>query len=72
MRAPDRDEVRRNLRRIYEQRTDIGLSAIISKQLFEPRNPFDPAARRKLKPEILIISTYVLLMIAIWATINIR
>ena len=72
MKLPDKDQIRKNLRRIHEQRADIGLAGMISGYLFEPPNIFDPNGRRRPKREILIVLSYILLMTAVWGAFNIR
>ena len=72
MKLPDREQIRRELRRIHAQQSDVGLAGMISGHLFEPRNIFDPDARRRLKPELLIILTYVLLMAGVWTAFSLR
>jgi hypothetical protein len=47
---------------------DIGTAKTLTNWLCEPANPFDPKKRRKPKPELSILLTYVLLMGAtFWA-----
>jgi hypothetical protein len=41
---------------------DIGTAKTLTNWLFEPANPFDPRKRRKPKPELLILLTYLFLM----------
>ena len=67
MKLPDREQIRRELRRVHAQQSDVGLARMISGYLFEPPNIFDPGARPRPKPELLIILSYVLLMAGVWA-----
>ena len=67
MKLPDREQIRRELRRVHAQQSDVGLSRMISGYLFEPPNIFDPSARPRPKPELLIVLSYVLLLAGIWA-----
>ena len=72
MKMPDKERVRRELRRIETGQGDIGLTRIILRDLFEPPNIFDPGARRRLKPELLFVLIYGLLVAAVWAAFNLR
>jgi hypothetical protein len=72
MTLPENEQIRRDYRRILDQRADIGVARMASTWLFEPSNIFDPNSRRKPKPEILIVLSYVLLMAAAWAAFNLR
>ena len=44
-------------------RPDIGVANIIANWFFDPPNIFDPNSRKTPKPEIVIVSGYVLLMV---------
>jgi len=68
----NREHGRRDFHRILSQQADIGAAKIIADHLFEPSNTFDPNSRRKLKPEILIVLSYFLLMAAVFAAFNSR
>jgi hypothetical protein len=72
MKLSDKEQIRRELDRIQAQQGDIGLARMISRHLFEPPNIFDPSARRRLKPALLIILSFVLLLAAAWAAFNLR
>jgi len=72
MKLPDKEQIRRELDLIQAQEGDIGLARMISRHLFEPLNIFDPSARKRLKPPLLIILSYVLLLAAVWAAFNLR
>ena len=72
MTLPENEQIRRDYRRILDQRTDIGLARMASTWLFEPSSIFDPNSRRKPRPEILIVLTYILAMAAVWAAFNLR
>jgi hypothetical protein len=72
MRPPENEQIRRDFRRVLDQQADIGAAKIISSFLFERSNIFDSNRRRKLKPEILIVLTYVLLISAVCAAFNLR
>ena len=49
---------------------DMTLRKIISDWLFQPANRFDPTGRTRLKPEILILLSYLGLMAALFAAFN--
>jgi hypothetical protein len=72
MTLPDREQIRQELRRIHEKQSDVGLLRMISGHLFEPPNIFDPGARPRPKPELLIILSYVLLMAGVWAAFRLK
>jgi hypothetical protein len=63
-------QVYEELFRILIRGGDIGTFKTITNWLFEPPNPFDPNQRRKPKPEILILLTYMVLMGATFAAFN--
>jgi hypothetical protein len=65
-----KEEVSRDFHRILDQRPDTGPGKIVSVWLFEPPNPFDPAGRRKPKPEAIVLLAYAALMIAACAAFN--
>jgi hypothetical protein len=72
MKLPDKEQIRRELDRIHAQLGDIGLARMISRHLFEPPNIFDPKPRRRPKPELVIILSYILLLAAVWVAFNLR
>ena len=72
MKVPEKERIHQELRRIETEHGDIGVTRIILSHLFEPPNIFDPSARRRLKPELLIVLIYGLLVAAGWAAFNLR
>jgi len=58
--------------KFLRQQPEIAVSKIIGDWLFEPANRFDPSQRSRLKPEILILLSYFLLMGAVFAVFNLR
>ena len=64
------DLVRTELQTILKQQRDIGVFEIISGWVLEQRNIFDPFSRRRPKPELLLISAYLLLLAAGFAAFN--
>jgi hypothetical protein len=67
---PDEEQVRRDFRRILDQRSDLGTAKIICNWFFEPANIFDPNATKKLKPEVIFALSYLALMAAACAAFN--
>ena len=66
----EKEHVRLDFRRILEQQPDIGAAKIISKWLFEPPNIFDPNARKRPKPAVVLALSYIVLMAAVCAAFN--
>jgi hypothetical protein len=64
------EEVRHRFRQVLDEQPDIGAAKIISDWFFEPTQIFDPAARKRLKPEILMVLIYIVLMAAVCAALN--
>ena len=62
MTLPTDEQLRRDFRRILEQRADIGATKIFANWPFEPPHIFDPHSRRKPKPEFVIVLAYGVLM----------
>ncbi len=65
-----KEEVSQDFHRILEQRPDIGVGRIVSACLFESPNLFDPAGRRRPKPEAIVLLAYFALMVAACAAFN--
>jgi hypothetical protein len=68
----NREQAFRDFNRILNQQADIGLTKILSSWFFHRPNIFDPNSRRRPKPEILIVLSYLLLMAAVCAAFNFR
>ena len=64
--------VSREFHRILAQPPDIGAANIILGWFFDRPNIFDPISRRRPKPEIVILLSYLLLMAAVFAAFNFR
>jgi len=70
MTLPTDEQVRRDFRRILDQRVDIGAVRMISNWFIERPNIFDPNSRGKPKPELVIVLAYVLFMALACAAFN--
>ena len=68
----DHPLVRDGLATLINQQADIGLTKIISSWFFHRPHIFDPNSRRRPKPEILIVLSYLLLMATVCAAFNFR
>ncbi len=66
MNTPEKEVVSKFLGR----QPEIAASKIIGDWLFEPANRFDPSRRSRLKPEILILLSYLILMGTVFAAFN--
>jgi hypothetical protein len=64
------EQMRQHFHRLLDEQGDIGAAKLIGNCLFEPPNIFDPNRKRRLKPEILIGLSYVLLMAIACAAFN--
>ena len=64
---PNAGQVLRELDQILDEQPDTGVFRSVENGLIEPPSPFDPDCRRRLKPEVLIVLSYVVLMGAIFA-----
>jgi hypothetical protein len=71
MNQPDREQIRRELRRIHADQSDVGAARMISRCLFAPPNIFDPHARPRPNPELVIVLSYILLMGIAGAAFNV-
>ena len=56
--------------KFLRQQPEIAVSKIIGDWLFEPANRFDSNQRTRLKPEILILLSYLILMGTVFAVFN--
>jgi hypothetical protein len=63
-------EIRQEYRRILDRRADIGAARIIGYWFLDPPNIFDPRARRKPKPEFVLVLAYILMMALVCAAFN--
>ena len=72
MKMPKDEDVGGQFHHILAQRPDIGCAKIISSWFLERPNLFDAHGHRKLKPEILMVLIYVLLMAIVVAAFNVR
>ena len=70
MTLPTNEQVRRDFRRIIEQRPDIGSAKMIANCVSDPPHIFDPHGRRQPKPEFVIVVAYVVLMALVSAAFN--
>ena len=66
------DQVSRELRGIFNQQPDIGIPAILSGWILDRPNIFDPSSRRKPKPELLLVLSYLGFLAAGFALFNLR
>ena len=66
----EKEHVRLEFRRILEQQPDIGAAKIISSCLFEPPIIFDPNARKRPKPAVVLALSYIVLIGAACAAFN--
>jgi len=66
------ERVSLELRTILDQHPDIGVLRIVSGWVLDRGNPFDPSSRRKPKPELVIVLSYLLLLAAVFAVFNLR
>jgi hypothetical protein len=64
------EEIRRDFQRILQEHPGIGVGKIMSAWLFEPPNFFDPAGRKKPKPETILLLAYFVLMAVACAAFN--
>ena len=70
MTPPADHEVRQEYRRILDRRADVGVAKIIGNWFLESPNIFDPCARRKPKPEFVLVLPYILMMALVCAAFN--
>ena len=70
MTPPADHEVRQEYRRILDRRADVGVAKIIGTWFLESPNIFDPRARRKPKPEFVLVLAYILMMALVCAAFN--
>jgi len=66
------EQVSRELRSIFNQQTDIGILAILSGWILDRRSIFDPSSRRRPKPELLLLLSYLSFLAAGFAFFNLR
>ena len=64
------EQVSRELRSIFNQQPDIGILGTLSGWILDRGNIFDPTSRRRPKPELLLVSAYLLLLAAGFAAFN--
>jgi hypothetical protein len=64
------DQVSAEFHTILTQKPDIGVFEIISGWLLDRGNLFDPSSRRRPKPELLIVLSYLLLLATGFAVFN--
>jgi hypothetical protein len=60
--APTFEQVYQSLLQILGRSSGLGCFGTLANWLVEPPNPFDPNQRRRPRPELLILWTYVALM----------
>jgi len=68
--APTVVQVYESLLQILDRSPDLQWSRTLANWLFEPLNPFAPNQRRRPRPELLILWTYVALIGATFAIFN--
>jgi hypothetical protein len=68
--APTFNQVYEELFQILHRSSEPGCCGTLANCLFEPPNPFDPDQRRKPRPELLILLSYVGLMAATFVMFN--
>jgi hypothetical protein len=66
------EQVSRELRSIFDQQPDIGILGILSGWILDRPNIFDPSSRRRPKPELLLVLSYLLFLAAGFAFFNLR
>ena len=66
----DEKEIHEQLCEFLDRQPDMSVSKIISGWLFDPPNRFDPNSRARLKPEMLIVLSYLFLMGVMFAAFN--
>jgi len=67
---PEETDIRRVFRQVLEQQPEIGVGKILLSSLLEAPNIFDPTARKRPKPEVVLALAYVFLMFAVCAAFN--
>jgi hypothetical protein len=70
MTLPADHQIRQEYRRILDRRVDVGAARIIRNWFLESPNIFDPSARRRPKPEFVLVLAYILMMALVWAVFN--
>lgn len=65
-----KERVRHAFRQLLEEQPDIGIAKILSTSCCEPRHRFDPNARKSVKPEILLVAVYLVLIAAVCVIFN--
>ena len=70
MTPPADHEVRPEYRRILDRRADVGVAKIIGNWFLESPNIFDPSARRRPKPQFVLVLAYILMMALVCAAFN--
>jgi len=70
MTVPADYEIRQGYRRILDRRADVDATRIIGNWFLESPNIFDPRARRKPKPEFVLVLAYILMMALVCAAFN--
>jgi len=68
--APTFAQVYESLLGILRRTSGSACFGTLANWLFEPQNPFNPNQRRRPKPELLILLTYVALMVGTFAIFN--
>ena len=65
-----KERVSHAFRQVLDEQPDIGIAKILSTWFFAPRHRFDPNARKSVKPEILIVAVYLILIGAVCVIFN--
>jgi hypothetical protein len=70
MTLPADHVIRQEYQRILDRRADIGAAKIIKDWFLDSPNVFDERARRKPKPEFVLVLAYILMMALVCAAFN--
>jgi len=60
------EQMRERLLTMIRHRHDTGFRVAVADAVLEPRNPFDPATRRRPKPAIAVAVGLALLLVAVF------
>lgn len=70
VKSPTPSEARLQLDQVLGNRSDIGVPRIIASWLLDAPSPFAPECKRKVKPGVLIVLSYVALVAVAFALFN--
>ena len=66
----ENEHVLRDFRATLDHQPDVGSAKIISKWFFQPSDIFDPKPRIRMKPGVVLVLIYFVLIAAVCAAFN--